>query len=220
MDEVRPDRSLLEQLSANELTKLADAYGIDIPPDLGRAIIIEELMELFCEDAGSGDMKTQPLEEKKHIDTAPFPRHYNITFIEVLIRDPLWAFAFWEINANDKEWYEHSAGFGGYFLAVSPAEGNSAAESAFTVSVGASDNAWYLGFSPSTGGLFKVDLCALCGEHREVLAVSRPFRMPLLLNPPEYGAGGGNALVALSGVEDFSVLRNTDRSSRLRRRNR
>jgi len=63
-----------------------------------------------------------------------------------------------------------------------------------------------------------VELCALYGEITEVLAVSRPFYMPLLLNPLEYSREQGNALIFLSGIEDFSILRNTDRSSRLKRR--
>jgi hypothetical protein len=215
MDELSLDRCFLERLSTDELIKLADTYGVDIPPGLARVIIIEELMELASDSDGE-EQKSPPLGEKHLSDTAPLPKQYNITFIEVLIRDPLWAFAFWEINANDKEWRERSADFGGYFLKVNPTEGDAAADRSFTVSVGNSDNAWYLGFSPA-GGSFRVELCALCGETTEVLAVSRPFRMPLLLNPLEYGKE--NPLVYLSGVEDFPILRNTDRSFRIKQRN-
>jgi hypothetical protein len=217
MDEISLDRCFLERLSTDELIKLADTYGVDIPPDLARIIIIEELMELASDNKGE-EQKSPPLREKHLSDTAPLPKQYNITFIEVLIRDPLWAFALWEINANDKEWYERSDDFGGYFLKVSPVGGDAVAmaDRSFTVSVGNSDNAWYLGFSPA-GGSFKVELCVLRGETTEVLAVSRPFYMPLLLNPLENGKE--NALIYLSGVEDFPILRNTDRSFRIKRRN-
>jgi hypothetical protein len=225
MDELRADRPFLERLSTGELIKLADTYGVDIPPDLGRLIIIEELMDLASENEVK-DEKAQVLREKSLSDSAPLPKQYNITFIEVLIRDPFWAFAFWEINSNDKEWYERSAGFDGYVLKVIPADGDAAAvaDGTFTVSVGNSDTAWYLGFSPAGGGSFKVELCVLYGETTEVLAVSRPFRMPLLLNPLEYSKPSvcgeqGNALIFLSGIEDFPILRNTDRSPRLKRRN-
>jgi hypothetical protein len=219
MDELRADRPFLERLSTSELIKLADVHGVDIPPGLARPIIIEELMELASEDEAKGEQKIQALRGKSLSDTVPLPKQYNITFIEVLIRDPLWAFTFWEINSNDKEWYEQSAGFGGYFLKVSPTEGDAAAvaDGIFTVSVGNSDTAWYLGFSPA-GGSFKVELCASYGETTEILAVSRPVRMPLLLNPLEYNREQGNALIFLSGIEDFTILRNTDRSSRLKRR--
>jgi hypothetical protein len=217
MDELRADRPFLERLSTGELIKLADAHGVDIPPDLARPIIIEELMELASENEVKEE-KTQVLRDKRFSDSAPLPKQYNITFIEVLIRDPLWSFAFWEINSNDKEGYEKSAGFDGYILRVSPAGRDAAAAAAiFTIPVGNSDTAWYLGFSPS-GGSFKVELCALYGEMTEVLAVSRPFYMPLLLNPLEYNREQGNALIFLSGIEDFPILRNTDRSSRLKRR--
>jgi hypothetical protein len=176
-------------------------------------------MELASENEVKEE-KVQVLGEKRFSDTAPLPKQYNITFIEVLIRDPLWAFAFWELNSNDKEWYERSAGFDGYILRVSPTNGDAAAvtDGTFTVSVGNSDTAWYLGFSPAGGGSFKVELCALYGEITEVLAVSRPFHMPLLLNPLEHSREQDNALIFLSGIEDFPILRNTDRSSRLKHR--
>jgi hypothetical protein len=217
MDELRADRPFLERLSTNELIKMADVHGVDIPPDLARPVIIEELMDLASETEVKEE-KAQVLRDKRFSDSAPLPNQYNITFIEVLIRDPLWAFAFWEINSNDKEWYEKSAGFGGYILQVRPTKKDAAAaDGTFTVSVGNSDTAWYLGFSPS-GGSFKVELCALYGETTEVLAVSRPFHMPLLLNPLDYNKEQGNALIFLSGIEDFPILRNTDRSSRLKSR--
>jgi hypothetical protein len=220
MEELRLDRSFLERLSTDELIKLADTCGIDIPPDLARSIIIEELIDIDAENEEPEERKFQPLRERNLSDTAPIPKQYNITFIEVLIRDPLWAFTFWEINTNSKEWYERSAAFGGYFLKVRPAGGDVAAaeDRSFTVAVGNQDNAWYLGFSPA-GGCFRVELCAHYGETADVLAVSRPFRMPLLFNPLEYGKGKENALVYLSGMEDFSILRNMDRSFRIKRRN-
>jgi hypothetical protein len=220
MDELRLDRPFLERLSTDELTKLADTYGVDIPPDLARPVIIEEMMDLGAENEEHEEQKYQPLRERHLSDTAPIPKQYNITFIEVLIRDPLWAFAFWEINANNKEWYERSAGFGGYFLKVGLVGGGApdGEDRSFTVPVGNQDNAWYLGFSPA-GGCFKVELCVRYEETADVLAVSRPFHMPFLFDPPEYGKGKENALVHLSGMEDFPVLRNMDRSSRIKRRN-
>jgi hypothetical protein len=233
MNELRLGRSYLESLTTRELAKLADIHGIEIPPGLERSFIIEELLELEYESrAGGAGKESPPLAEGRGREAVPLPKQYNITFIEVLIRDPLWGFTFWEINTHDRFLYEKSSDFGGYCLKVSPVEGLGQ-QGAFTVSVGIGDSAWYLGFPPS-GGSFKVSLCVLRGGRAMVLAASRPFNLPKLLNAsgnadssdgkgapetPNSAAPGAfrHPLILLSGLEDFHILRNIDRLSRIPR---
>jgi hypothetical protein len=229
VEEARLDRSFLERLTTAELVKLADRAGIDVPPGLERIVIIGELLETL-EDAGEAVEKKPPFaSEERRLPAAsvPFPGHYNITFVNVLVRDPLWAFAFWEINVHDRELHEKAPDFGGYCLRVEaglwsddpkPAgpRVKAAEDSSFTVQVGAGDSAWYLGFSPS-GGTFRVELCAIRREESVVLAVSRPFSLPNLHEPlgNRYSRASHNPLLRLSGVDEFNILRNTSRSSRL-----
>jgi hypothetical protein len=206
----------LETLTTGELARLADRFGIDIPPGLDRIFIIRELLDIEAE-AGVWAKKAIPLAERGYLEPVPLPKQYNITYIDVLLRDPLWAFVFWEIKGYDKALYEGAVDFGGYCLKVVPETmpGRAAATDSFTVSVGAGDSAWYLGFPPS-GGCFKVELCVVRGTETGVLAVSCPFRLPRLLNPPEGDRELlRNPLIRLSGAGDFPVLRNTDRSSRV-----
>jgi hypothetical protein len=159
------------------------------------------------------------------LEAAALPKQYNITFLEVLIRDPLWAFVFWEIKNHDKELYEQAPDFGGYYLRVIPLNGGieGPKEDSFTVSVGINDTAWYLGFPPAEGR-YRVDLCVLRGSDEIVLAVSRPFMLPRLLNMPLKSGGQSlgqvylNPLAGLSGAEEFPVIRNADRLSRIMRR--
>ncbi|MDR2078787.1 MAG: DUF4912 domain-containing protein [Treponema sp.] len=227
------DRSFLESLTTNELIKLADNQGIDIPPGLDRTIVIEEILETMSDAAeNAGSKNPLPLKEKRQGTTVPLPKQYNINYIEVLIRDPLWAFAFWEINTHDREIYERLPDFGGYYLRVVPSKGSVNKDSSFTVQVGAGDSAWYLGFPPSEGS-FKVELCVMRKDEPVVLAVSKPFKLPKALEPLENrdsagikgmrssvsGSPGGNPLLRLSGVDDYTILRNTVRSSRLPKRN-
>jgi hypothetical protein len=251
-EELPLNRSFLESVTTAELLKLADRLGIDLPPGLDRAIVIEELLETgdsgrspgsemaggAAENPGTdgvqgerrplannplgeaGDIQDSLLlVEKQQPPTAPLPKHYNISYIEVLIRDPLWAFAFWEINAHDKEIHERAPDFGGYCLKVMPVPGSAAGDSSFTVQVGTGDAAWYLGFPPE-GGRFKVELCAIRKNGAVVLAVSKPFRLPILPGSGEApeAAAFTNPLLRLSGIEDFKILRNTMRSSRLPKR--
>jgi hypothetical protein len=211
-------RPYLESLTTHELVQLADSFGIDIPPELDRIFIIEELMESAEEEEVSDTFdEVEPAPRRKFVEKritepVPLPLQYNITFIEVMLRDPLWAFTFWEVKSDDKEIYEKADDFQSYELKISeyhrPRE-------PFTIPVGAEDNAWYIGFPPE-GGRFKVELCVLCGEEETVLAVSRPFTMPRLFNPSEDAVLFKNQLIRLSGIEDFTMLRNTDRESRKR----
>ncbi|MDR2738925.1 MAG: DUF4912 domain-containing protein [Treponema sp.] len=239
VEEVWMDRSFLESLTTNELIKLADTQGIDIPPGLDRTIVIEEILETIGDAAENADRKNPlPLAEKHQGTTVPLPKQYNINYIEVLIRDPLWAFAFWEINTHDREIYERAPDFGGYYLRVVSSDGSVNKDSSFTVQVGIGDSAWYLGFPPS-GGSFKVELCVMRKDEPVVLAVSRSFKLPKLLELLENrdsagaknsagtkgmrasvsGSPEGSPLLRLSGVDDYKILRNTIRSSRLPKHN-
>jgi hypothetical protein len=219
-------RSLLESLATRELILIADRSGIDIPPGLDRAFIIRELLENQDEEYP----EEASLLGKESPETVQLPKQYNITFLEVLVRDPLWVFAFWEVKKSDRERFEGDPDFDGYCLRVLPLSAGGIPgfpglqfgepcppvnaflrAEARSVRVGLEDNSWYLGFPPG-GGSFKAELCVLTGEWR-ILAVSRPFTLPGMLEKQE---SPENPLIRLSGEESFSVLRNTDRQSRLR----
>ncbi|MDR0624283.1 MAG: DUF4912 domain-containing protein [Treponema sp.] len=228
MDDPRLTRAYLDSLSTNELAKLADRYGIDIPPGLERIFIIEELLDVALEDGYGPEEDAEPSPVfTDFLETAALPKQYNITFLEVLIRDPLWAFVFWEIKSHDKELYEKAPDFGGYYLKVIPLDGGAKEpkENSFTVSVGMNDTAWYLGFPPAEGR-YQVDLCVLRGNDEIVLAVSRPLMLPRMLNAPftsgeqcpeSLGQVYLNPLAELSGAGDFPVIRSADRLSRTMR---
>ena len=143
-----------------------------------------------------------------------------------MVRQPLWACAFGESSVHDRELHEKAPDFGGYCLRVEAglwagvpdnAEARAkAADSSFTVQVGTEDSAWYLGFSPSAG-TFQVKLCAIRREESVVLAVSKPFSMPNLHEPlgNRYSRASHNPLLRLSGIDEFKILHNTSRSSRI-----
>jgi hypothetical protein len=229
MDDYHISRSYLEGLTTGELTALAEGRGIDILPGLERGFIIEEILEAFFDTFMNDDFgeQTAALEEKHFLEPVPLPKQYNITYIDIIIRDPLWVYAFWEIKSSDREMLEGNAGFQGYYLEVSPL-GKCGDGESFTVSVGTSDFAWYLGFSPEsiTGGRgktntgncrFRVELYARLGETQELLAVSRSFSMPSLLGAPEIFREQ-NQLRRLSGIEELPILRSGERTPRPVRR--
>jgi hypothetical protein len=218
--EVSFDRPFLETLTTAELIKLADNEGIDLPRGLERILIIGELLDAL-DDAEEETKKKHAscLKERRlPASSAPFPSRYNITYVDVLVRDPLWAFAFWEINDHQREIYEKAPDFGGYCLRVvessEPGLSWAGRDSSFVVQVGIDDSAWYLGFSPPCG-TFRVELCAARREDSVVLAVSGPFTLPNLHAPlrNSYSQASHNPLLRLSGIDDFRILHNTSRLS-------
>ena len=220
MDPLCHTTQFLERLSTEELFTLAEKHGLDIPPDIERVFIIEELLYLDRDGIGNTEESEEsPAQIKKH----------RISIIEVLVRDPLWAFAFWEIKGQDQERYGNDDDFNGYCLRVIPLKESSNEPdmaASFNVAIDKNDSARYLGFPPDDRRFFKVELCVSNWEDCIVLATSQPFRMPRLIEPRHDGgehkfdeeiqAVYRNPMAHLSGVERFSLLRNMDRTLRPR----
>jgi len=248
MEELPLTKAHLESLANAELLKMADNLGIDISQNPDRAFLIDELLDASSLDGDEID--STPMEETTDlvfVESVPLPKYYNVTFIEVMIRDPFWAFVFWEIRASDKEQMEKAEDFNHYYLRVNlqkevnllNTESASASyrhglEEVLTVQVSPMDTAWYLGFAPTIENeasgpdqnpyqnRYIVELCASIGEAETVLAVSNTIRMPGL---PELPRRAGeqerelceNQLVRLSGYGDFHVLSRNERPLRAKR---
>ncbi|MDR0319919.1 MAG: DUF4912 domain-containing protein [Treponema sp.] len=229
-------RHWLESLSTDELIKLADTYGIDIPPELERIFIIEELLEVSSADEQepTADLEVAP----SYLESAALPKQYNISYIEVMIRDPLWVFAFWEIKSHDREAHEKTDDFNGYCLRVIPLNENgepNPGENSFTVLLGAEDSARYLGFAGQAsdedapheehlqkGALretcrYVIKLNVIHGESESQIASSQPFCLPKLYNNEIAAEMSCNPLIRLSGVQDLSIIKNSDRHSKVKR---
>jgi len=215
-------RSQLECLSTGELTELADNCGIDIPAGLERIFIIEELLE--CADREKEEEKEEININPSYSEPVLLPKQYNISFIEVIIRDPLWVFVFWEIKEQDRELHENTRDFNGYFLRVIPFNKEKtepqSRENSFTVSIDVNDSARYLGFaehSSSESGCYVIKLGVLRGDSELQIAASAPFNLPRLIKNEKIAEMRDSALIRLSGLDDLSITRDTDRQARIKR---
>ncbi|MDR0706420.1 MAG: DUF4912 domain-containing protein [Treponema sp.] len=213
-------RTYLEGLTTEELIVLADRFDIEVPPDLAWSFIVETLLEINPTEGSESIayLDNPARQETMEEDAAPLPEQYNISFIDILIRDPLWVYVFWEIKRHEKEAFESRSGFNGYYLKICPV-GDS--RKAFTVHIRPADTAWYVGI-PDSGSSYKVQLCASADKKEIVIASSGVFTMPALFEPARTrgahmsGASIGNAvsfnsLHVLSGANDFTILRNRER---------
>jgi len=215
-------RTGLESLSTGELIKLADSYGIDIPDGLERIFIIEELLEYY---STSGQEAKDEIEiDPSYPETAALPKQYNISYIEVMIRDPLWVFAYWEIKRTDRETHENANDFGGYCLRIIPLNDNEADskswENSFTVPVSTEDCARYIGLAEHTSqsqGRYIIKLGVMRGGSELQIAASKPFCLPKLIENEKINSMKENPLLRLSAVADLPIIKNADRQSRSKR---
>ncbi len=220
MDDVRLSRSYLETLSTEDLSLMADRLGLELPANLNRNFVIEELLDGISEATTPGppDLDEAVPEDDGQKIAAGLPGAYNRTYLEVLLRDPIWAFTFWEVRKADRDLYEGAADFGGYRLrvntlgaSVNPGDGS------FFIAVEPDDSAWYL-CVPSQTGNFRVDLCAVKGKKEVVLASSQPFRVPACRPVPSAAEDALLPVLLLSGLDEFRVIRSVDRTSHLPQR--
>ena len=93
-------RQYLETLTSADLIELADEYGIDIPEGLSRRFVIGELLEAI--DDPRSDKKDDLAVNDSNVQTpVVLPKSYNETQITVILRNPAWAFVYWDLNESD-----------------------------------------------------------------------------------------------------------------------
>jgi hypothetical protein len=220
----------LESLTLDELYALADRTGLDLPPGLARPFVIEEVLDVIeedSEDRRSSQGEALHIDEKKYaelrideIDVDPgadesMAQRYNETMVRAIVRDPSWAFAFWDVSDAELESLRGEEGSAGLFLRVVELRGQGdAAEPEgqreyFDIPVADEDLQWYINL-PRSGVRFRIDLCARrasqAGKFR-VLARSNEVESPRLslATDPETLGEGACELLSLSGVEELAI---------------
>lgn len=213
----------LEGRTTDELRALAASFELKFPSGLDRNRIIEELLEYvpclrFYQQNELAQVPEfeKPLEQPNTQielpDPNPLPKQYFMTFIDVLVRDPFWVFAIWEISPQDRKQHEKKSGFSGYSLRVRHESSGADADGdcVHITQIGERDTMRYLNFPPGACSIsYIIELCADNRETSDVLAASRPFTLPKSL--PPFGSDEEAALqtpmMILSGIEELRVLR-------------
>jgi hypothetical protein len=213
MNERQLKKSYLESLPTDELNALADELGLDLPPDLNRIFVIQELLEASQQD----DETREDIEDVSSVKVEKPPVFYNKTYIEVLLRDPVWAFVFWEIKTADRELHEATPGFNGYQLrVVALRPGKNSDDESFSIDVDIMDRAWYVCF-PSSKGWFKVELRMKKAKDFILLAETPPFKIPESINMlrSTIDTHPLAPILLLSGLDELDIIHSGDFQSHI-----
>lgn len=205
MDDEIITRAYLETLSFSDLKKLADEYGVDVPEDLDRRFLLSELVEIAEETRQDKTAGMIISFENSINQSTNLPDGYNETNITCILRNPVWAFVFWDISDTDMNMLNT---LGDYSLSlrvcilVSPEE-LVPAES-FEIDIPNGVNEQYV-LIPSGKNYIRIELVYTSGTNREVLAFSQVVSIPKSSNNVEnYQPGINNdfsPVMKLSGIE-------------------
>lgn len=192
-------RDRLEELSAEALLKLAARYDVEELPEDGREALIDQIIEAIEErylEKQATDNSPIRIEELKYEllqdgtilegleaeDEFAIPERYNETRIVLLLRDPAWAYAYWDIREPHVDEAAETANIEQLLLTVyelrDPSDSNSRAVQSIDIPVQVTDNRWYINL-PQQGTYYRIDLKSIDSDEQvSVLATSNTIMVP------------------------------------------
>ena len=210
----------LQSIPLEELVALAREEGYEEGGARDRATLTEFILENLKDRAREKEQENSPsirVEESKYqitdpqseerVDSEVFPiaDRYNQTKIVFMVRDPHWAFAYWELDNKtleklpDKEENIH--------LILRVHETESVKHSSFDIPIQFSDSSWYI-YLPNQECSYVLELAVVSKGRYSCLASSNRIRTPrespaqspdytLELHPdfdPNLGIGGSESI--------------------------
>lgn len=178
MEDEKINRTYLETLSFSDLVKLADEYGVDVPEDLDRRFLISELLELAEESRRDEDFNVVSSPDDSLCMNTHLPKGYNETQISCILRNPVWAFVFWDISENDllmlKSLPDYTLALR---MCILGSEKDLNPVEVFEIAIPKNVNEQYV-LIPSGRQFLRIELIYSSGNGREVLAFSSVVTVP------------------------------------------
>ena len=164
MENIPISLSYLETLSTADLLELADEYDLDIPEQLNRRFIISEILEIADElnEELNQDSKDDFEGNPDNFEaTKELPSTYNETTIDVVLRNPAWAYVYWDIRVSDLQDVINTKAFSKLLLKIHFWESESADKviDVCELTISKEDRAQYI-FLPAGMKYFSIDLVA------------------------------------------------------------
>lgn len=185
----------LDGLSFASLLDIAVKEGITVGENVDKPGLIELIREAMEEDRTERELANNSamrVKEKKYDvvrdeeietqDTEEYalPERYNETRIVALLRDPLWAFAYWDLKESDLKEISDGAEDADLFLRVCEVQSEEVPEviDHFDIPVGVTDSSWYINL-PSPGKAYLIELHARIDDRTRRLCRSNTLHSPL-----------------------------------------
>jgi len=179
----------IDSLSTTELQYIAQQEGLENWQTLEREELIDELEEAYGDqddDSGSSWVKNKVSRKRfcnsltdfrgnmQNVQCLPgvedLPDVYSETAIHLLLRDPVWAYAYWSLSpATKNQVFGEDEHLGGsLFLRVSSRSLLTGENNTFDITVGVDDTQWNVNL-PDMGHSYRV---ALCYKNKKGLEIS------------------------------------------------
>ena len=183
-------RESLQSIPLEELLALAREEGYEEGGDQDRAILTEFILENLKERAREKERENSPpirVEESKYQIAEPRTRErpgqvicpiadrYNQKKLVFMVRDPHWAFAYWELDSNTLEKLSENAENINLILRVRETE--SVQPESFDIPIQFSDSSWYI-YLPEQDCSYVLELGFIDRGRYICLAGSNPIRTP------------------------------------------
>jgi len=220
------DRETLAEASFEALLRVADRYGVDVPDGVTRDEL-EDLVYEAAEETREEHRRTNNhsvrVEEAKY-DNRPngelhrhdgedieLPDSYNETRIVLMLRDPAWAFAYWDLRAADVDGFRRSEDLEGLLLRVysleSPEQRPANSRTSFDIPITLYDNRWYIHL-PDQESNYRLALVAVENDVERVLALSNVVAVPRgAISDLAVRDGGaiGDEILAQTGIQEMDL---------------
>jgi uncharacterized protein len=215
----------LQSLPLKVLREIARKEGLRSTNGLSRESLIESILEAMEEDRyerEQGNSSAVLVEEKKYeivrdeeleaTETQDYsiPEKYNETKIFFIIRDPLWAFAYWDLKTDDINALKDDSGFEKLYLRVfeiDEQETYCEIIDSFDIPIKFSDNKWYINLPRSGRSYFIAVMSKVNRKERELcrsntICSPKKTLMDAAVREKIYDSLD-NTMLILSGIYDY-----------------
>jgi uncharacterized protein len=214
----------LQDLPLEALREMANRIEISFHQSIERDALVDLIYDAVEEEKSereNSNNSAMRVKEKKFdiienedvasaaSDEFELPDSYNETMISLLLRDPLWGFAYWDLKEAEVEAIKSTPN-SRLLLRVyqldADAPGRKKRRRPFEIPVKISDRSWYINL-PKTGTRYSLELIMQGGQGEKVLCASNSIESPKIsINPTSDSSADESfySILAVSGLRESS----------------
>ncbi len=185
------NREFLLSLSVEELFQLARNQGIDLYSLIDKEELVDKLIEWLGIEESGGNSKLREFESysffRNTIDRVsefeyPIPERYDETVVVLLVKDPDWAFVYWDVETSKLKEIKKRLEECDFILRIYEFEDPSLKNKAeysfyFDIPIQITDFSWYVNL-PSRGSYYKAEIGLVSANNFDFIASSNIIYTP------------------------------------------